>query len=201
MIKHFFFLQILLLHLLVSASGILKVNTTTHQIVDEKGRERIFHGVNAVPKSFPYIPNIDIFDPCMSLTDKDFQNMKEWGLNAIRLGTMWPGVEPMKGQYNETYLNQLKQIVDTAGKYGIYTLLDMHQDLFSEQFCGDGVPQWLIPEAEYQYFPFPIPKKIEFNNETKLPIDCRIATGWEPIISHMMLQMVLKSFIQIMKED
>lgn len=52
--------------------------------------------------------------------------MKEWGLNAIRLGTMWPGVEPTKGNYNETYLTQLKWIVDTAGKYGIYTLLDMH---------------------------------------------------------------------------
>ncbi|EAR97960.1 glycosyl hydrolase family cellulase (macronuclear) [Tetrahymena thermophila SB210] len=178
MINNIFVLHILLMCALVSVSGILKVNTETHQIIDQNGRERIFHGVNAVQKSFPYIPNTDVFDPCSSLSEQDFKNMKEWGLNAIRLGTMWPGVEPQKGFYNETYLNQLKYIVDTAGKYGIYTLLDMHQDLFSEKFCGDGIPLWLIPEAEYKYFPLPIPKKIEFNNQSGLPMDCNITTGW-----------------------
>lgn len=37
---------------------------------------------------------------------------------------------------------------------------------------------WLIPEEEYKYFPLPIPKKIEFDNETGLPIDCSFITGW-----------------------
>ncbi|KAL4454600.1 hypothetical protein ABPG74_021805 [Tetrahymena malaccensis] len=171
-------LSALLVVSFVSAAGAFKVNTTTHQIVDEQGRERIFHGVNTVVKVKPYIPYIDAFEPCMSVSEQDFKNMKEWGLNAIRLGTMWPGVEPTRGYYNETYLTQLKWIVDTAGKYGIYTLLDMHQDLFSQKFCGDGIPMWLIPEEEYKYFPLPIPKKIEFDNETGLPVDCNFITGW-----------------------
>ncbi|KAL4499285.1 hypothetical protein ABPG72_006871 [Tetrahymena utriculariae] len=148
-------LSALLVVSFVSAAGVFKVNTTTHQIVDEQLRERIFHGVNTVVKVKPYIPYIDAFEPCMSVSEQDFKNMKEWGLNAIRLGTMWPGVEPTKNYYNETYLTQLKWIVDTAGKYGIYTLLDMHQDLFSQKFCGD-----------------------EFDNETGLPIDCNFITGW-----------------------
>ena len=29
-------------------------------------------------------------------------------------------------------------------KYGIYTLLDMHQDVFSGKFCGEGVPDWAV---------------------------------------------------------
>lgn len=57
-------------------------------------------------------------------------------------------------------------------------MLDMHQDLFSEKFCGDGIPMWLIPEEESTHFPTPIPKKINFDNETGLPDDCSIETGW-----------------------
>lgn len=35
--------------------------------------------------------------------------------------------------------------VHRAGqKYGIYTLLDMHQDVFSGKFCGEGVPDWAV---------------------------------------------------------
>ena len=66
--------------------------------------------------------------------------MKSFGLNMIRLGTMWPGIEPVKGQYNETYISLIKTIAEEAANYGIYTLLDMHQDVLSEAFCGEGIP-------------------------------------------------------------
>ena len=32
------------------------------------------------------------------------------GLNIIRLGVTWSGVEPFKNQYNITYVNEIKQI-------------------------------------------------------------------------------------------
>ena len=67
--------------------------------------------------------------------------MKDLGLNVVRLGTMWPGIEPSRNQYNETYLSILKNITETAAKYGVYTLLDMHQDVLREQFCGEGIPK------------------------------------------------------------
>ena len=35
-------------------------------------------------------------------------------------------------------------IVNKAGEAGIYSLVEFHQDLLSEQFCGDGVPLWLM---------------------------------------------------------
>jgi endoglycosylceramidase len=36
------------------------------------------------------------------------------------------------------------KFVNKLGENGIYTMLDFHQDLISEKFCGDGVPVWLI---------------------------------------------------------
>jgi len=42
---------------------------------------------------------------------------------------MWPGVEPKRGEYNETYLALMQKIVEDSAKYGIYTLIDMHQDM------------------------------------------------------------------------
>lgn len=50
-----------------------------------------------------------------------------------RLGSMWKGVEPIRGEYNETYLKVMGEIVASAESYGIYTILDMHQDDFSEK--------------------------------------------------------------------
>ena len=47
--------------------------------------------------------------------------------NPHRLGMMFPGFVPERGMYNMTYLNIVQGIVDRAAKYGIYTLLDMHQ--------------------------------------------------------------------------
>lgn len=40
------------------------------------------------------------------------QNLKNWGINSIRLGVMWAGVEPKEGHYNQTYLNLMRKLVD-----------------------------------------------------------------------------------------
>ena len=64
----------------------------------------------------------------------------------MRLGVMWPGVEPKEGEFNETYLEKMVEIVNLAGKHNIYTLVEFHQDLYSEKFCADGVPMWAIPK-------------------------------------------------------
>lgn len=77
----------------------------------------------------------------------------------------WAGVEPTPNGYNETYLDEMEELINEAGSYGIYTLIDFHQDLIAEKFCGDGVPTWLIDEIKgYRNFPFPIGKKIHLNS-------------------------------------
>jgi len=116
--------------------------------VDSAGRMRHFRGANAVVKGYPWVPSTTEFSRDLSLVDRDFVHMREMGMTMLRLGAMWPGIEPERGMYNETYLAELSKIVKNAAKHGIYTLLDGHQDLFSERFCGEGVPAWAVVSDE-----------------------------------------------------
>jgi endoglycosylceramidase len=88
---------------------------------------------------------------------------------------MWPGVEPAENEYNSTYISLLEQLVNNGEKYGIYTLLDFHQDLFSEKFCADGVPKWAVQEPSWSILSFPRPVDLSafpFDNQTGNPIGC-----------------------------
>ena len=55
-------------------------------------------------KSFPYHPTNKSFDPESSLNYDDIGFMVEHGFNVVRLYVAWQGVEPIRGQYNYTYL-------------------------------------------------------------------------------------------------
>lgn len=54
--------------------------------MDSFGRELFFHGVNAVVKGPPWIPETDIWDGEISLSSKDLNDLESLGLNIIRLG-------------------------------------------------------------------------------------------------------------------
>lgn len=126
-------------------------------MVDSHGRQRAFHGTNCVVKGPPWIPSRDGFDQFTSLTARDFELMRSAGVNGIRLGVMWPGVEPERGQYNHSYLDIVADIVDEAATYGIYVLADMHEDALSERFCGEGIPGWASePANSSAAFPLPL---------------------------------------------
>ncbi|CAJ1396445.1 unnamed protein product [Effrenium voratum] len=112
------------------------------------GRVQIFHGLNVVQKNFPWHPSTGEFDAFASLNHEDMTNLKAWGFNVIRLGVMWPGVEPAAGQYNQTYLKVMRKLVDDLYSHGIWTIVDFHQDAFTERYCGEGVPDWLLPMLE-----------------------------------------------------
>jgi endoglycosylceramidase len=82
---------------------------------------------------------------------------KNQGENLWRLTSI-----KQEGKYNETYYEVVRGLVERLGERGIYTLLDMHQDLLSSEFClYDGVPRWLIEkmEAPKHAFPWPFPKQ------------------------------------------
>ena len=93
----------------------------------ENNREVFFHGVNAIVKGFPYLPEINTFDIDTSLSKEDHETLADLGVNVYRLGSMWKGLEPTRGRYEEEYMQGLNQIINEAEQYGIYTLLDMHQ--------------------------------------------------------------------------
>lgn len=105
---------------------------------DEKGRERIFSGVNVVDKSdwsegtqeYPWL-NEDVI-----------RGFRSRGFTLIRLGFTWAKAEPQPGCYNDEYFDRISDVLDICEKYGIYVFLDMHQDLYSPLTNGDGAPTW-----------------------------------------------------------
>jgi endoglycosylceramidase len=119
---------------------ISQVNQDTHQIVDEYNRTRFFHGTNVVMKEPPWYRPLEWMPGVSSFGKQDVQIMHDLGLNIVRLGHSWAGAEPVRGSYNQTFLDIMKKQTKMAEDHGLYVLVDAHQDCLSRQFCGHGVP-------------------------------------------------------------
>ena len=130
-------------------SGTMKVDPVTGLFIEPTtNRVKFFHGVNAVSKIHPYLPDMINEDTENSLTPKDMKLLHdEWGFNAVRLGVMWVAVEPTNGTINTTYLQSVKNVSDLLFEHGLYTLVDGHQDLLGRDLCGEGFPQWAVRRA------------------------------------------------------
>ncbi|CAF2270846.1 unnamed protein product [Rotaria magnacalcarata] len=151
--------QIALVLLIVSSflisysNGSANVHTSDTYIVDGSGRVRLYHGLNLVMKGFPWYPS-ELLDPIR------VANLLQWGINFIRLGMMWAGVEPEPQKYNVTYLNIMKNIIELLESNQIYVLLDMHQDVLSSRTGSyDGIPAWLFDRFPPPAHPYPWPLK------------------------------------------
>ena len=95
-----------------------------------------------------------------SFAEDDAKLLASMGYNTIRLGVLWAGLEPERGRYNLTYLDQVVACVDIAARHGLHPVLDMHQDVFNRRFCGNGVPDWVPQPPEFN-FPYPIEVEYE----------------------------------------
>ena len=104
------------------------------RFIDSTGREVILHGLNFVNKD--KAKGYRYADDSLSIV-----KMRQWGINCIRLGVTWDALEPAPGQINEAYLQQLDERIRWAAQQGIYVLLDMHQDLYSNKYAN-GAPDW-----------------------------------------------------------
>ncbi|KAJ3413337.1 hypothetical protein HDV05_008187 [Chytridiales sp. JEL 0842] len=149
------------------------VDTSNGRIEDNFGRERIFHGWNAVWKTAPFLPATDSFNPYTSFSEEDVQLLASLGTNAVRLNVAWEGVYPTNGStVNNTYLNQIKNIISTCERHNIFVIVDFHQDSSTARFCGNGKPLWLARSDATLNFPAPL------GNGPLLP-GC--ITGTEPV--------------------
>ncbi|KAF7590407.1 hypothetical protein BBP40_002909 [Aspergillus hancockii] len=138
---------------------ISQVNQDTHQIVDEFGRTRFFHGTNVVMKKPPWHRPLEWVPGVSSFGEQDVQNLHDLGLNVVRLGHSWAGAEPVRGQYNQTFLDIMKKQTKMAEDHGLYVLVDAHQDCLARQFCGHGVPDWFVKKdwvSSGKMYPFPL---------------------------------------------
>jgi len=144
-------------------------------LYDAKGRVILLHGVNVVYKHAPYIAYPDPGEP-WNFDATDAAEMQRLGFNVVRLGIEWQALEPGSGGPNqpqvctpgapgnahewnravaEQYLSHVAATVNLLARYGIYTLLDMHQDVYNQNFRGEGAPNWavctnnvpIVPEA------------------------------------------------------
>ena len=48
-------------------------------------------------------------------------------------------------------------MVRNASRYGIYTLLDFHQDDLSAKLCGEGIPSWATKTRDFYPLRTPVP--------------------------------------------
>jgi endoglycosylceramidase len=123
------------------------LHTRGMSFVDASGREVILRGVNAggrskLPPFFPFDPVPD-FNTALEKYADGIQSM---GFNVVRLIIIYEAGEPVRGKYDEDYLKKHDQMVSAFAKRGVYVFVDAHQDLFSRRFCGDGFPDWTLPE-------------------------------------------------------
>lgn len=116
-----------------SARGV-SVHTDGTTLLDTAGKPLLLRGFNLMNKSRS--------DHWAGITEADFDSLHTWGMNAVRLGIFWDGIEPRPGFIDTSYFRHLDSCLIWAKEYGIYVLLDMHQDLYSEKYHGDGAPDW-----------------------------------------------------------
>ncbi|MCO5231606.1 MAG: cellulase family glycosylhydrolase [Chitinophagales bacterium] len=108
-------------------------------ISDEYGRQLILHGLNTsssakgAPDRMPWISEADVEREATQL-----------GFNFVRLLIFWDFVEPEKGVFSSQYLDEVQKRVEWYTSRGMYVMLDMHQDIYSLAFGGDGAPEWAI---------------------------------------------------------
>jgi len=107
-------------------------------LIDAAGRVVVLHGLNQVYKVPPYTPSADGFG------DDDAAFLAANGFNGMRVGIIWAAVEPQPGVYDDNYLASVAQTVQILQSHGIVSLLDSHQDLYSEIFQGEGAPSWAV---------------------------------------------------------
>lgn len=83
--------------------------------------------------------------PDDSLDETGADLIASWGFNFVRLGMTWKGIEPVRGDDDESYLARMKTIVRVLASRGIATLLSLNQDVYHERYGGSGgAPDWAV---------------------------------------------------------
>ncbi|HMD45042.1 MAG TPA: cellulase family glycosylhydrolase [Acidimicrobiales bacterium] len=142
---------------------------------DRYGRVVLFHGVNAVYKYAPFIATPAPGRP-WNFGAADAARIAGLGFNVVRLGLTWQGIEPGVGGPNNpavctrgtprtavtlnasvarAYLTKVARTVDLLGRDHVYTILDMHQDVWNQAFRGEGAPGWAVCTDGLPLVPLP----------------------------------------------
>ena len=96
--------------------------------------------------------------------EPEIKRLAELGFNIIRLLVIWKAIEPRPNPNldqllpeGESYLNLVKEIIGVLYSYGLFVIIDFHQDIAHEVYGGDGFPDWALAIDEFH--PKPIPPR------------------------------------------
>ncbi|TMD88640.1 MAG: glycoside hydrolase family 5 protein, partial [Chloroflexi bacterium] len=132
------------------------------QVVDGSGRKVLLRGFN-VDALVSYPKN-----PPAPLDEMDATLMQRAGFDVVRLGIDWAQLEPVRGRFDQAYLDRVASAVAMLNRHGLYVVLDMHFRLgWSSRFGYSGAPGWATIDApnwnplpQYSWSPSLIPAAI-----------------------------------------
>ncbi len=104
-------------------------------IVDEAGRTVLLHGFNTSTLLEPTVQR-------SPLDESDATMMERDGFDVVRLAVSWGRLEPVRGQWDSAYLDQITQTVQLLNRHHIWVVIDMHFLDWSSAFGGSGAPAW-----------------------------------------------------------
>jgi len=164
---------------LIARSCVYSENTKRFFVRDAQGRALVLKGFNA---------NGDAKGDSLRVGKadlSDFQRMAdEWGCNWIRFLVFWGSIEPEPGLYDTSYMERVKERLDWCEAAGLYVVLDMHQDLYTWRYGGDGAPEWAI---RHNGEPFELQSPWE-KNYLQPAVIASIRNFWIPENGHGELQ-------------
>lgn len=123
------------------------------RIVDSQGRTVILRGFND-----DTLLQIGGQAPAPAMTPADAALMESEGFDVVRLPISWSQLEPHPGQFSQSYLRRIRQVVALCASHHLYVVLDMHTEDFGVGFGGSGAPAWLsVPGVPDLHVPFLTP--------------------------------------------
>jgi endoglycosylceramidase len=120
-----------------------QLSATGKYLTDPDGNVVILRGYNLCTKTAqtPEQLGFDI---------RNAKLLKECGVSVVRLGLPWVNVQPYLAyddngswQYDMQFLASIKRTIQLLAEFGIYTLVDFHQDGYSAPW-GFGAPSWAM---------------------------------------------------------
>ena len=77
--------------------------------------------------------------------DLHLRRLASCGYTMLRLNVTWEALEPIEqGYYDLSYIEYLVTVVRTCNRYGMWVIIDSHQDVWSRWTGGDGAPRWTM---------------------------------------------------------
>jgi endoglycosylceramidase len=107
-------------------------------LADASGRVVVLHGLNVVAKRPPYRPS------ALGFGADDAQWLRAQGFSTVRIGIILAGLEPQRGVFDDSYLDDIVGTIGVLHAAGLAVLVDFHQDYFTESTGGEGFPEWMV---------------------------------------------------------